>query len=744
MDVLAGLNDAQREAVQWTHGPLLIVAGPGSGKTRVIAHRIAYLVRELAIPPRNILAVTFTNKAAREMRDRVAHLLGDDAARRMAVGTFHARCAHILRMDGGPVGVDPHFAIYDTDDQVTLVKRAMADVGVDSRSYNPRAVLAAISRAKNEMRTPQEYARAAADYHQEVVARVWTRYQDLLEEARALDFDDLLLRTVLLLQREEAVRRAYQARYRYVLVDEFQDTNVPQYALTRWLTHPDCGGSGNVCVVGDVDQSIYSWRSADYRNMLTFERDFPGARVVRLEQNYRSTQTILQCASAVIAHNRNRHEKRLWTANGPGAPVVVFEAEDAEAEARFIRDEILTGIRRGALRPGDVAVMYRTNAQSRPIEEAMVMGSVPYRVVGGVRFWERQEVKDILAYLRLARNPWDNVSLLRVINVPKRGIGKGTVDRLAGWAAELGLPVYEALRLLARGEAAGAPAALLGRPRTELMRFLTLIDDLRGLSGRLPLPDFVAAVVDRVGYRAYLRDSFENGDERRDNVEQLIAAAQQYDALEPGTALTEFLDNAALVSDQDEVDERADAVTLITLHAAKGLEFPVVFIAGLEEGLLPHIRSYDDPEQMEEERRLCYVGITRAMHQLYLTYARFRAGYGGGMHNPPSRFLGEIPDRLKVLRRADDGVRVFWPHGHQRGAASPWTMPRPRTPEPVPQSLAVGARYEPGQRVRHPKFGEGIVVACTPSRDDLLVEVAFKGGIGVKKLLHSLAGLEKL
>ncbi len=743
MDVLAGLNEAQRAAVQAVHGPLLIVAGPGSGKTRVIAHRIAYLVRELEVPPRHILAVTFTNKAARAMRDRVAALLGDDAARRMALGTFHARCAQILRADGAAVGVDPHFTIYDADDQVALIKRAMADVGVDSRSYNPRAVLAAISRAKNEMRTPQEYARAAADYYQEVVARVWTRYQELMEEARALDFDDLLLRAVSLLAREADVRRAYQARYRYVLIDEFQDTNVPQYALTRWLTHPECGGSGNVCVVGDVDQSIYSWRSADYRNILNFERDFPGSRVVRLEQNYRSTQTILQCASAVIARNRNRHEKHLWTTNGPGTPVVVYEAEDAEAEARFIRDEILAALRRGALRPGDVAVMYRTNAQSRPIEEAMVMGGVPYRVVGGVRFWERQEVKDILAYLRLVRNPRDNVSLLRVINVPKRGIGKSTVDRLTGWAAELGLPVYEALRLLAQGEAARVPAALRGRPRGELVRFLALIDDLVELNGRLPLPDFIAAVVDRLGYRAYLRESFENGDDRRENVEQLIAAAQQYDALEPETALAEFLDTAALVSDQDEVDERADAVTLITLHAAKGLEFPVVFIAGLEEGLLPHIRAYEDPEQMEEERRLCYVGITRAMHRLYLTYARFRAGYGGGMHNPPSRFLTDIPEHLKVQRRHEDGVRVFWPHGHQRGAGSPWSMPRPRPPEPVHQDVAV-AQYEPGQRVRHPKFGEGIVVACTPSRDDLLVEVAFKGGIGVKKLLHSLAGLERL
>ncbi|MER3419881.1 MAG: hypothetical protein C4290_04840 [Chloroflexota bacterium] len=744
MDVLAGLNQAQREAVQCVHGPLLIVAGPGSGKTRVIAHRIAYLVHELGVPPRHILAVTFTNKAAREMRDRVAALLGDDAARSMALGTFHARCAHMLRTDGAAVGVDPHFTIYDADDQVALVKRAMADVGVDSRSYTPRAVLGAISRAKNEMRTPAEYARAAADYYQEVVARVWARYQELLGEARALDFDDLLLRAVSLLERVEGVRHAYQARYRYVLIDEFQDTNVPQYALTRWLTHPACGGNGNVCVVGDVDQSIYSWRSADYRNIFTFERDFPGARVVRLEQNYRSTQTILQCAGALIARNRNRHEKHLWTANGPGTPVVVYEAEDADAEARFIRDEILTALRRRALRPGDVAVMYRTNAQSRPIEEAMVMGGVPYRVVGGLRFWERQEVKDILAYLRLVRNPRDDVSLLRVINVPKRGIGKGTVDWLARWAAELGVPIYEALCLLAQGEAMHAPSALLGRPRTELLRFLALIDDLTELSGRLPLPDFIATVVDRVGYRAYLRDGFENGDERQENVEQLIAAAQQYDALEPGAALAEFLDTAALVSDQDEVDERADAVTLITLHTAKGLEFPVVFIAGLEEGLLPHIRAYDDPEQMEEERRLCYVGITRAMHRLYLTYARFRAGHGGGVRNPPSRFLDEIPEHLKVQRRSEDGVRVFWPHGHQRGAGSPWAMPRPRLPAPAQGEPALAVRYEPGQRVRHPKFGEGIVVACTPSRDDLLVEVAFKGGIGVKKLLHSLAGLERL
>lgn len=747
MDMLAGLNPAQAEAVQTTRGPLLILAGPGSGKTRVIAHRIAYLVRHEGVAPWRILAVTFTNKAAREMRARVEHLLGEQTNRGMALGTFHARCARILREDGAPEGIDPHFTIYDGDEQLALMKRVVLDIGVDQKRYSPRAILGVISRAKNEMVSPAEYRRRVEDYFQEVVARAYARYQELLDESKALDFDDLLLRTVHLFDTNERVLAKYQDKYQHVMIDEFQDTNVVQYTLARQLAHPERGGQGNICVVGDVDQSIYSWRSADYRNILNFEHDFPGAKVVMLEQNYRSTQTILDTAQGVIARNTQRHEKNLWTENGAGVPVMVYEADDAEDEARFIRDEITSAIRQGARRPRDFAVMYRTNAQSRSVEEAMTTSGVPYKLVGGVRFWERREIKDLVAYLRLVQNPFDSVSLQRVINVPQRGIGATTWERLARWAGERGVPPYAALQMLAGGDSSEPPPReLAGRAATALLRFLTLMNDLIEEAPGLTPPQLLREVIDRTGYRSYLRDGFDDGDERWENVQQLIAAAEQYDEIDPNAALAAFLDNAALVSDQDEIDDRADAVTLITLHAAKGLEYPVVFIAGMEEALLPHIRSYDDPEQMEEERRLAYVGITRAKDQLYLTYARYRVGFGGGAHNPPSRFLKDVPARLTETRTGEDRARVYRPNAHQRGAGSPWTAP-PRTPAyaaPAARvTAAVQAAFAPGDRVRHARFGEGIVVGSKPSGDDVLIEVAFKGSVGVKKLMASFAGLEK-
>jgi DNA helicase-2/ATP-dependent DNA helicase PcrA len=743
MDILAGLNPAQAEAVQTTAGPLLILAGPGSGKTRVIAHRIAYLVHVGRVPPWRILAVTFTNKAARELRERVEQLLGERAPEGMALGTFHAVCARILRADGAAEGVDPHFLIYDADDQLRLMKQVLLDIGVDQRQYNPRAVLGAVSRAKNELITPAAYARTVEDYFEEVVARAYARYQELLQENKALDFDDLLVRTVRLFERSAPTREKYQQRYAHVLIDEFQDTNVAQYALARVLSER----TRNICVVGDVDQSIYRWRSADYRNILNFEHDFPGAKVVMLEQNYRSTRTILEGAQEVIDRNTRRHAKHLWTENPVGVPITVYEAEDAEDEARFIRDQIVAGVRYEGRRPGDFAVMYRTNAQSRPIEDAMTTAGVPYRVVGGIRFWERQEIKDLVAYLRLVQNPFDSVSLLRVINTPQRGIGRGTQEKLGRWAADLGVPVYAALQLLAEGEGEGGrpPAELAGRARTALVRFLALVNDLIDAAPGLTPPQLVQAILDRTGYRVYLRESFDNGDDRWENVQQLIAAAQQYDESDPRAALAAFLDNAALVTDVDELDERADAVTLITLHAAKGLEFPVVVIAGMEEGLLPHIRSYDDPEAMEEERRLCYVGLTRAKEQLVLTHARYRAGIAGGTHNPSSRFLRDIPARLTETRTAETGRRGR-PGGHQRGAGSPWVAPaRPAAlAAPARPPVVVPGAYEPGTRVRHEVFGEGIVVGCRPSGDDLLVEVAFKGAVGLKKLMASYAGLVKV
>ena len=739
MDVLAGLNPAQRRAVTATNGPLLIVAGPGSGKTRVIAHRIAYLVAAEGVPPWRILAVTFTNKAAREMRERVTALLGRRADD-LTLGTFHGVCARTLRIEGGAIGIDRGFTIYDDDDQMTLIKRALADLGVDPRRINPRAVLATISRAKSELVGAGEYVRAAADYFQEIVGRAYTRYQELLHENKALDFDDLLMRTVELFTDRPAVREKYQERYLHVLVDEFQDTNVAQYALVRLL----CNQHRNICVVGDEDQSIYAWRSADWRNILNFQSDFPDANVVLLEQNYRSTQTILDSAQSVIRKNENRHEKTLWTENETGLPVTVIEAHDEEDEARLVAREITRATRDGSRAYGDFAVMYRMNAQSRPLEEAFMTAGIPYRLVGGTRFYQRREVKDLLAYLRLVHNPSDSQSLLRVINVPTRGIGPKTVEELWRWARAARITPFAALQALGDGTAlpAGAPpfrAAVLNA----LLRFRDLIEMVIEEALGLTPPELLSTLLERTQYRRYLLEGFEDGEERWENVQQLVTAAAQFDALEPREALAAFLENVALVSDVDELEEQSAAVTLITLHAAKGLEFPVVFIVGMEEAVLPHIRSYDNPEQMEEERRLCYVGMTRARERLVLTHARRRAQMGTAVYNPPSRFLDDIPPRLVEGRsRADDFI-VRQPV-RAGGLARPGRVPVVSA-QAVAAAINGGERdFAPGERVRHPKFGEGFVVSARTTGGDQEVTVAFKGESGVKRLMVSYARLERI
>jgi len=734
MDILAGLNDVQRRAVVTTSGPLLIVAGPGSGKTRVITHRIAYLVAQEGVAPWRILAVTFTNRAAREMRERVGALLGR-AADDLTLGTFHAVCSRMLRVDGGVIGIDRGFAIYDDDDQMALMKRVLADLNVDSRRVNPRAVLSTVSRAKSELVGPLTYARAAADYFQEIVGRAYERYQQLLDENNALDFDDLIMRAVELFTEHDGVRRKYQERYLYVLVDEFQDTNVAQYALARLLSDLH----RNICVVGDEDQSIYSWRSADYRNILNFQDDFPDANVIMLEQNYRSTRTILDSAQQVIRKNDSRHEKTLWTDNESGVPVLIFEAQDDEDESRFVAREIA-----GAGRPpGDFAVMYRINAQSRALEEAFMTAGIPYRLVGGTRFYQRREIKDLIAYLRLIQNPPDSLSLLRVINTPPRGIGAKTIEELWRWARSAEASPWAALESLGDGlqRPAGAPP-LRGAAIAALVRFRDLIAGLIEEAPGLTPPELLREVVERAQYRRYLSEGFEDGDERWLNVQELITAATQYDALEPREALASFLENVALVSDVDEMEDRSAATTLITLHAAKGLEFPVVFIVGMEEAVLPHVRSYDNPEQMEEERRLAYVGMTRAKEQLVLTHARRRAQMGMPVFNPPSRFLGDIPAGLTESRSRADDFAIYRP-------ARAGTLPRPgRLPvsaRDVAAAIASGERdFRAGERVRHPKFGDGIIVGTRQNGADQEVTVSFKGDTGVKRLMVSYARLERL
>ena len=749
MDILGPLNPAQREAVQVEDGPLLILAGPGSGKTRVIAHRIAYLVAERGVHPYRILAVTFTNKAAREMRDRVVALLGEPALS-ITMGTFHAVCARFLRVDGEKTGIGRGFAIYDEADQLALVRRAMTGLELDQKRFQPRAILSVISRAKSELAGPDAYAQGVRSYFEEVVARVYERYQALLGECNALDFDDLLMRTVVLFRECEDVLQRYQERYLHVLIDEFQDTNVAQYVLARQLA----GGHGNICVVGDPDQSIYSWRSADLRNILNFERDYPGARVVFLEQNYRSTQTILDSAHAVISLNPQRKEKKLWTEKGQGSPVMAYEAYDEEEEAALVTLEVRSLLSDGHYQAGDIAVMYRTNAQSRPLEEAFVQAGIRYRLVGGTRFYERREIKDVLAYLRLVHNPFDSVSLSRVINVPPRAIGQKTVDELTRWSSALKVPPYAVLQMVGdqeRSKKEGLPVEGQGHPfgtrsTGSLLAFLDLLNELIGEAARRAPSQLLTLVLERTGYRRYLLEDFDDGEERWENVQELVNVAAQYDDLEPASALATFLEDVALVADTDEYDEKVDAVTLITLHAAKGLEFPVVFIVGMEEGILPHIRSYDDPAQMEEERRLCYVGITRCKERLYLLRAFRRHYMGLSTHNPASRFLKDIPAHLLAPyespgeegeRRAAEGGTRNWElgTGRRRRILVPSSQP------PLPQSEAA---FVAGERVRHSKFGEGVVVSCDVKGSDQEVTVVFKGEAGIKKLLLSFAGLEKV
>jgi DNA helicase-2/ATP-dependent DNA helicase PcrA len=715
MDILAGLNAPQKEAVQTIEGPVLIVAGPGSGKTRVIAHRVAYLITVCGISPYRILAVTFTNKAAREMRERVYHLLGR-TVEGLTLGTFHATCARILRMEAEHAGISKDFLIYDESDQVSLLKRAIEQIGLDPKQYPPRAIGTAISAAKSRLLAPQEYRSHVGSYYEEVVHRVYERYQELLTEAGALDFDDLIMRTVQLFRNQPDVLAKYQSRYLHVMIDEFQDTNLAQYIISKQLA----GKYRNICVVGDPDQSIYSWRQADLRHILDFERDYPDVKIVFLEQNYRSTQTILKAADHIIAANRKRKKKRLWTENAEGVPITIAQTYDEQEEAHFVVSEVEKLVASRRWKAGDIAIMYRTNAQSRALEEEFVRYGFPYRLVGATRFYERREVKDVVAYLRLIHNPYDVISLTRVINVPVRGIGQRTIAELESWANQRGLSYYDALRLIASGE----ESPISSRSSQALGNFISLLDELIAKSEELSLVDLLDLVLDKTGYKKYILEGAD-GEERWENIMEMRTVAAGYRDLEPRESLAAFLEEVALVSDVDELDEKVEATTLITLHQAKGLEFPVVFIVGMEEGVLPHFKSLPDPEQMEEERRLCYVGITRAKEKVYLVYAQRRSLMGSSAHNPPSRFLRDIPLELTASPAA-------------RSAEMARIQPKVVLATPAAPPLKTG------EHVSHAMFGEGIVVSCTASGGDHEVTIAFKGDAGVKKFLFSLAPLQKL
>jgi DNA helicase-2/ATP-dependent DNA helicase PcrA len=725
MDILATLNPAQREAAEAIKGPVLILAGPGSGKTRVITYRVAYLVRTCGISPHHVMAVTFTNKAAREMKERLEQLLGQ-AIEALTLGTFHAICARILRRDGKPVGLESSFVIYDEDDQLRLVKQVLEELKLDPKQHVPRALRSAIGAAKSRLISPEDYGQQVGSYFEEIVSRVYQRYQQLLSQGQAADFDDLLMKTVHLFRDHPKILARYQSRYVHILVDEFQDTNIAQYELMKQLA----GRHRNLCVVGDPDQSIYSWRFADLRNILSFEKDYPEAKVVFLEQNYRSTKTILDVASDVISANVLRKPKKLWTENEGGTPVGVIESYSAEEEAQYVVNEIERLVSQEQISLKDCAVMYRVNAQSRALEETFLRYGVPYKLVGGTRFYQRQEVKDIIAYLRLIHNPQDNVSLLRIINVPGRGVGQKTISTLQSWAQAHDISLFEGLKQISRNAIGGqAKQSLPSRTIQALAGFDALMGEFVARSRELTLSGLLDEILERTGYRAYIQNK-EAGEERWENIMELRNVATEYDEFDTEEGLISFLEKVSLVSDIDNLDETADAVTLITLHQAKGLEFPAVFIVGLEEGILPHRKSFDDPEQMEEERRLCYVGITRAKKHLYLLRSYRRSLFGGSTANPASRFLPDISRHLI-------SSRGLWDE-------SPTPVPGPdisynfHPSRPSVDTLTLKV----GDHVYHSKFGPGIVMACNPTNVDQELTVVFEQA-GVKKLLASLAPLER-
>jgi len=721
MDFLEVLNPQQERAVTAPAGPILVLAGPGSGKTRVLTSRVAWLVLEHGVAPWRVMAVTFTNKAAREMRERLEGLLGPSRARSLALGTFHATCARILRREAEAAGIPRDYVIFDTDDQQQLVKQALEDLNLDDKRYRPRSMLSAVSQAKSELVPAQAYP--AQSYYGEIVKRVYERYQTLLAANSGLDFDDLLMVTATMFQERADVLARYREQYRHILVDEFQDTNQAQYALLRQLS----GEHHNLFCVADEDQSIYRWRGADYRNIRRLQNDHPEIEMFLLERNYRSTQTILDAAQAVIRHNRDRVDKDLFTDRGEGPEIVVHEAYDQDDEARFVVDTIARLVAQEGRSPGEFAVMYRTNAQSRALEDAFVRASLPYKLVGATRFYSRREVKDLLAFLRLIQNPDDDLSMARVINVPPRGIGQKTRTVLEDAAREEGTSVYRILQKVQEPDVEGP--GLWTRAERSVLDFVEKLEGWIVASDQLPVAELINRVLEDTRYDDYLRDGSDEGEERWANVLELRNVAAE----DPEVSLTEFLTDVALVSEVDNLSADVDAPTLLTLHSAKGLEFPVVFITGLEEGLMPHSRSFDEPEEMAEERRLAYVGLTRAEDRLFLSYAFRRTRYGSSEATVPSRFLEDIPVELTSgsWRAARQSVR-------QRQTS--WESPRAGKVVTF-DDAPTGPQFCAGQRVVHDAFGEGMVLESRMQGDDQIVTVNFEEG-GEKRLMASFAPME--
>jgi DNA helicase-2/ATP-dependent DNA helicase PcrA len=719
MDFLDKLNPAQKNAVTAGEGPVLVLAGPGSGKTRVLTQRIAYLIGYEGVRPYQMLAVTFTNKAAREMEQRVQKLLGEEMTRGLLLGTFHSTCARILRRESERLPVNADFVIFDADDQQSVVKSAIRELNLNEKLYRPVAVHAAISRAKNELIGPDDFP--VVTYRDEAVKRIYTRYQELIQASNGVDFDDLLLMTTNLLADHPDVREKYAQRFHHVLVDEFQDTNIAQYNLIKHLSSIH----HNVFCVGDPDQSVYRWRGADYRNVLRFEEDHPGCQIILLEQNYRSRQTILDAAMAVIDRNPRRKRKQLFTERGAGEKIVFYEAIDDYSEASFVVDTIAQLVASRQFEPGECAVMYRTNAMSRLIEEAFLQARLPYRLVGAQRFYGRREVKDMIAFMRLVQNKADDVSLGRVINVPPRGIGDKTILALHSAARAANITPGDVLLDLARGSDSPFFAQFAGRAALALAEFGGQLSAWQSIAPTATVSELFDRVATDIHYKDHIDDGTEEGKERWENVLELHRLADEYDQ----RPLSEFLENLALVSDQDTIKE-GNVPTLLTLHAAKGLEFGVVFIVGLDDGILPHSRSFDEPEEMEEERRLFYVGITRAKDRLYILRAQRRGGRGYAEETVESRFLEDIPSSL-VSGQSRAGKRTS-SYGSNK---SSWVLPSPARPAKIIEQM-----YRAGMRIKHPLWGEGIVLDSRAQDSDEIVDVVFTS-VGIKRLAASLANL---
>jgi DNA helicase II / ATP-dependent DNA helicase PcrA len=725
--LLANLNEQQQAAVKTTEGPLLIMAGAGSGKTRVLTHRIAYLMAEKRVAPWNILAITFTNKAAREMKERVQGLLGG-AAEEIWISTFHSMCVRILRRDIDRIGIDRNFSILDTTDQLSVLKNILKEKNIDPKKFDPRAILGTISNAKNELLTPEKFAKKVSSYYEKIVSDVYEEYQKRLLRNHALDFDDLIMTTIQLFERVPEVLEHYQYKFQYIHIDEYQDTNRAQYVLVKMLA----SRFKNICVVGDADQSIYRWRGADIQNILSFEKDYPNAKVILLEQNYRSTKRILQAANEVIEHNVNRKPKKLWTENPEGQKIVYYEAMNESDEAQFVAGKIKEYVDSGKRRYSDFAILYRTNAQSRVMEEVLLKSNIPYQIVGGLKFYDRKEIKDVLAYLRVIANPNDDISLLRIINVPKRGIGVSSIDKIVSYASENGLSVFEALGELEH-------IGLSARTAASLIEFRRQLEQWAQLQEYVSVTELVEEVLDKSGYREMLKaEKTLEAQSRLENIDEFLSVTKHFENVSEDKSLIAFLTDLALISDIDQLNETngedQDAVVLMTLHSAKGLEFPVVFLIGMEEGIFPHSRSLDDEDEMEEERRLAYVGITRAEEELFLTSAQMRTLFGYTNINPVSRFIREIPEELveQVNKRTawtsaaagkQTTVRKIAIASSTGGEAIPWKV---------------------GDKVEHKKWGIGTVVSVRGEGDDKELDIAFPSPIGIKRLLAKFAPITKV